>query len=70
LGASREVYALALETDMPGITERWDRAQEFPIPPVLAASGPCKDLIKLGARLTSTTCPSQHGPSSTILARS
>lgn len=49
LGASREVYALALETDVAGITERWDRAQECPMAPELVATGPCKDVVKLGA---------------------
>ncbi|HLG73679.1 MAG TPA: UbiD family decarboxylase [Chloroflexota bacterium] len=48
LGASREIYALALETDVPGITARWDHAQDHPIDPELVATGPCKEVVKKG----------------------
>jgi 4-hydroxy-3-polyprenylbenzoate decarboxylase len=49
LGASREVYALALETTVDGIGERWALAQSDLIPPEIVATGPCKEVIKHGA---------------------
>ncbi len=45
LGASRQVYALALETTVEGIGARWEQAQQAPIPPEIVASGPCKEVI-------------------------
>src|ERR671933_703083 len=38
LGASREVYALALETTVEGIGDRWSEAQALPLAPELVAS--------------------------------
>ncbi|MCL5075824.1 MAG: UbiD family decarboxylase [Chloroflexi bacterium] len=48
LGASPEVYALALETTVDQIGERWDRALSNPIPPRLVEMGPCKENILKG----------------------
>src|SRR5919199_4865902 len=48
LGASRQVYALALETTVEGIGDRWSEAQANPIAPEIVASGPCKEVIKHG----------------------
>ena len=44
LGASREVYALALESELnfEEIFRRWSKAQTNPISPVVVASGPCQ----------------------------
>ncbi len=50
LGASREVYAIALETelDFENIFQRWSRAQSQPIPPVSVSSGPCQEVAYQG----------------------
>src|SRR3974377_2146283 len=47
LGASREVYAIALESelDFENIFQRWSRAQSQPIPPVSVKSGLCQEVI-------------------------
>ena len=51
LGASRPVYALALETEVSGISERWRLAQQHPIEPVVVKTGPCKENILTGDRI-------------------
>ncbi len=50
LGASREVYAIALETnvDFGEIFKRWSKAQTEPIPPVRVESGPCQEVVSDG----------------------
>jgi UbiD family decarboxylase len=50
LGASREVYAIALETELnfEEIFQRWSRAQSQPIPPVCVKSGPCQEMTYQG----------------------
>lgn len=48
LGASRAVYALALETEVGNIANRWNEAQREPIDPVVVATGPCKENILTG----------------------
>ena len=49
LGASKEVYAIGLETDsVEGINQKWDRALENPIAPRIVSTGPCKDNIWRG----------------------
>lgn len=50
LGASREVYAIALETEVnfEEIFQRWSRAQSQPIPPVTVDSGPCQEITYRG----------------------
>ena len=46
LGASRDIYAIGLETDsVEGINRKWDAALEKPIPPVMVKTGPCKENI-------------------------
>ena len=46
LGASKEIYAIGLETDsVKGINEKWDRALENPIAPRMVSTGPCKENI-------------------------
>jgi len=49
LGGSREIYALALETNIEGIAERWNCALQRPLPPELVNSGPCKEVIRKGS---------------------
>src|SRR5574342_856599 len=50
LGASREVYAIALETELnfEEIFRRWSRAQTQPIAPVRVSSGPCQEITYQG----------------------
>src|SRR3989441_2587074 len=57
LGASPEVYALALETTVDQIADKWAQAQSRPIPPVRVATGPVKDVILTGDRIDATTLP-------------
>ncbi len=50
LGASRDVYALALESELnfEEILRRWSKAQANPIAPVVVASGPCQEVVCRG----------------------
>src|SRR5881397_3686784 len=57
LGASPEVYALALETTVDQIADKWSRAQSHPIPPVRVKTGPVKDVIQTGERIDATALP-------------
>ena len=46
LGASKDIYAVGLETgSLEGINQKWDHALEHPIPPRMVKTGPCKDNI-------------------------
>src|SRR3989338_3729457 len=58
LGASREIYAIALETDsVDGINRKWDQAIEKPIPPRIVKDGACKENILLGDKVDITKLP-------------
>jgi UbiD family decarboxylase len=57
LGASPEVYALALETTVDQIADKWARAQTNPIPPVLVGTGPVKENILKGEQIDVTRLP-------------
>ncbi len=48
LGGSREIYATALGTDQKGVWDTWARGKN-PIPPKLVSSGPCQEVVHLGA---------------------
>ena len=49
LGASREIYALGLETDsVEGINRKWDHALAHPIAPRILEGGPCKQNVVKG----------------------
>lgn len=50
LGASRQVYALALETELnfEEIFRRWSKAQSEPLAPVVVDSGPCQEVVARG----------------------
>jgi len=48
LGASREIYALALETTVDGIADKWTEAQSRPIRPEIVAKGPCQENVLIG----------------------
>src|SRR3977135_576303 len=57
LGASREVYALALECTVDEIADRWAEAQDNPLAPELVASGPVKEHVLLGDAADVTVLP-------------
>ncbi|MFQ5682669.1 MAG: UbiD family decarboxylase [Candidatus Binatia bacterium] len=70
LGASRQVYAIALETSLnfEEIFRRWSKAQTEPIPPILKESGPCQEEVFIGDsvdlyRLPVPTWTVPHDPS-------
>lgn len=51
LGASREIYALALETSVDGIAEKWANAQSHPVRPEILSRGPCQENILQGGQV-------------------
>jgi hypothetical protein len=58
LGASPDVYALALETTVDQIADKWSHAQSHPIPPVRVSTGPVKDVVLTGDQVDVTSrCP-------------
>jgi UbiD family decarboxylase len=58
LGASKEIYAVGLETDsVEGINQKWDRALENPIAPRIVSTGPCKDNIWHGDQVNILKLP-------------
>jgi UbiD family decarboxylase len=57
LGASPEIYALALETTVDRIADTWAQAQSHPIPPVTVATGPVKEKIFRGDQVDATRLP-------------
>jgi len=69
LGASRSVYALALETAPEGIPEKWARAQRNPIPSRRLDSGPVHEEVKRGEAATCWSSPCRSGRAITIPGR-
>jgi UbiD family decarboxylase len=58
LGASREIYAIGLETESTeGINRKWDHALEKPLPPRIVKTGPCKENILHGKNVDITKLP-------------
>src|SRR5712692_3811099 len=57
LGASREVYALALQCSVDEIADRWADAQDDPVEPEPVATGPVKQHILLGDQADVTRLP-------------
>jgi UbiD family decarboxylase len=58
LGASREIYALGLETDsVEGINRKWDHALGNPIAPRMLKEAPCKENILHGKDVDITRLP-------------
>jgi UbiD family decarboxylase len=58
LGASREIYALGLETDsVEGINRKWDNALGNPIAPRMVKEAPCKENILHGKDVDITKLP-------------
>lgn len=48
IGASRETYAIALETEPGGIHDRWVQALLHPVPAQVVKSAPCQEVVKVG----------------------
>ncbi|HLI28631.1 MAG TPA: UbiD family decarboxylase, partial [Chloroflexota bacterium] len=48
LGASRRIYATALETTVEDAVDKWQRGIRSPIPPVLVDEAPCQEEVYLG----------------------
>lgn len=57
VGASPEVYALALETTVAQIADRWDHAQLHPVPPIRVPTGPVKEHVLSGNQVDLTVFP-------------
>ena len=57
LGGSRAIYATALETDLDGVLEKWERGQKNPIKPMLVESGPCQEVVHIGEEVNFEMLP-------------
>ena len=58
LGASKQIYALGLETDsVEGINRKWDEALGNPIPPRMVKTGPCKENVLHGDQVNISKLP-------------
>lgn len=58
LGASRQIYAIGLETDsVEGINRKWEQALEKPMPPRIVTGGPCKENILKGDHINILNLP-------------
>src|SRR6476660_10556007 len=58
LGASREIYALGLQTEpVEAINRKWDHALGHPIPPRIVKAAPCKENILHGKDVDITRLP-------------
>ncbi|HTN70514.1 MAG TPA: UbiD family decarboxylase [Methylomirabilota bacterium] len=58
LGASKQIYALGLETDsVEGINRKWDEALGNPIPPRIVKTGPCKENVLHGDQVNILKLP-------------
>ena len=57
LGASRETYALALETEPDKINDKWIEAFLNPIPPKVVKTAPCQDKVYLGDEVNLDAIP-------------
>lgn len=57
IGASRAVYAAALETNPDRILERWLTALTHPIEPIMTENAPCKENVCEGEKVDITNFP-------------
>jgi UbiD family decarboxylase len=48
LGASRQIYATALETDVEKVLEKWESGAKNPLKPRLVETGPCQEVVHMG----------------------
>jgi 2,5-furandicarboxylate decarboxylase 1 len=69
LGASPDVYALALETTVDQIADKWAQAQSHPIPPVRVSTGPVKEVILGETGPMRPRCPCACGRAGRIRRR-
>lgn len=51
LGASREIYALALQVEEGQILDKWLQAKQCPVEPELVDDGPCQESISVGEKV-------------------
>jgi UbiD family decarboxylase len=51
IAANREIYALAMNSELGGIHDRWKDAYRHPYPPRLVSTGPIKEEIHRGDKL-------------------
>lgn len=51
LAASRRVYAVGMQCEVEEINDRWARAIQNPIPPVIVSSGPAQEEVHMGEEL-------------------
>ncbi len=73
LGASPEVYSIALECAVGEIGRRWEQAQLYPIKPVRVSNGPCKERVLQGEKANLALFPIpiwtvEHDPAPYITA--
>jgi UbiD family decarboxylase len=48
LGASRQIYATALETEVDKVLEKWESGVRNPLKPRLVEAGPCQEVVHMG----------------------
>jgi UbiD family decarboxylase len=48
LGASRQIYATALETEVEKVLEKWESGAKKPLKPRLVETGPCQEVVQVG----------------------
>jgi UbiD family decarboxylase len=48
LGASRQIYATALECEVEKVLEKWESGAKNPLKPRLVESGPCQEVVHMG----------------------
>ena len=48
LGASRQIYATALETEVEKVLEKWESGAKNPLKPRLVEAGPCQEVVHMG----------------------
>lgn len=57
LGASPQIYALALETSPDQILDKWQHAERNPIPPVRVETAPCQENVLRGSEVNLERLP-------------
>jgi UbiD family decarboxylase len=48
LGASRQIYATALECEVEKVLEKWESGAKNPLKPRLVETGPCQEVVHMG----------------------
>ena len=57
LGASRQVYATAIETEVEKVLEKWESGTKNPLKPRLIDSGPCQEVVHKSEEANFETLP-------------